>query len=157
MTDPISVSPAKVQFIAADETSSDVNGVIEGATVHLDPDARAVRISGQNGEEKGSIEGDLIASARGLKITCGQDDGLRKSLHLAFNERSELDELLERLRDSGLSVIRALDEDPEIRLTEGAASADEAPAGDHDTNEVADEKATILQPSGDPVEDPPSK
>lgn len=122
MTDTISVTPAKVQLIEAHESYSDVNGVIEGATVHLDPNEGAIRVKGEGREEKGAIEGDLIASARGVKITCGQDDGLRKSLHLAFTERSELDSLLEQLKDAGLSVVRALDEDPEVR------TAEEAPA-----------------------------
>lgn len=125
MSDVISVVPAKVQLIEADETYSDVNGIIEGAEVELDPRGRAVRISSPDHEEKASIEGDLIASARGVKVTCGIDDGVRKSLHLAFLERSELDELIERLVDSGLPVVRSLDEDPEVR------TADEAP-DEHD-------------------------
>lgn len=158
MSHPISVSPAKVQFIEADESNSDVNGIIEGATVQVDPAARTVRISGEGREEEASIEGELIASARGLKIMCGQDGDVRKSLHLAFNERSELDELLAQLQEAGLSVVRALDEDPELRVTQEAASGDDhAPPPTGDTNEVADEKATILQPSGEPVEGNSSK
>ncbi len=158
MSDPISTSPAKVQFIEADEASSDVNGIIEGATVEVDAGACTVRISGEGRDEKASIEGELIASARGLKILCGQDGDVRKSLHLAFNERSELDDLLARLQEAGLSVVRALDEDPDLRVTqEEARSDDHDPPRNGDTNEVADEKATILDPSGDAIEGKSSK
>ena len=121
MSGSISVAPAKVQLIEADETYSDVNGIIEGANVEIDPADRSLRVSGQGREENGSIEGDLIASARGVKITCGQDDGVKKSLHLAFSERAELDSLLEQLSGAGLSVVRALDEDPEIRTADDPA------------------------------------
>jgi hypothetical protein len=121
MSDVISVVPAKVQLIEADGTYSEVNGIIEGAEVELDPNARTVRISSPEHEEKGSIEGDLIASARGLKVTCGVDDGVRKSLHLAFSERSELDELLGRLEQGGLPAVRSLDEDPELRTADETA------------------------------------
>ena len=121
MSGSITVTPAKVQLIEADETFSDVNGIIEGATVDIDPGGRSLDVRGQDREEKGSIEGDLIASARGVKITCGQDGGVKKSLHLAFSERAELDALLEQLSAAGLSVVRALDEDPEIRTADDQA------------------------------------
>lgn len=127
MSGSITVTPVKVQLIEADETYSDINGVIEGATVDIDPQGRSLQVRGDGREEKGSIEGDLIASARGVKITCGQDGGVRKSLHLAFSERPELDALLEQLSDAGLNVVRALDEDPEVRTAED-------PAGDPATN-----------------------
>lgn len=115
MSDTVRVTPGKVQLIEADESYSDVNGIIENATVELDPEGRRLTVSGQDREEKGSIEGDLIASARGVKITCGQDGGVRKSLHLAFSERSDLDALLDQLSGAGLHVVRSLDEDPEVR------------------------------------------
>lgn len=118
MSGPISVTPAKVQFIEADETFSDVNGIIESATVEIDPAGRSLEVRGPGHETNGSIEGDLIASARGVKITCGQEDGINKSLHLAFSERAELDALLEQLSGAGLSVVRALDEDPEVRTAD---------------------------------------
>ena len=128
MSQTVSVTPSKVPLIEADETYSDVNGVIEGATVELDPNGRTLKVTGQDREESGSIQGDLIASARGVKITCGQDDGVTKSLHLAFSERSQLDALLEQLTGAGLNVIRALDEDPEVRTAEETARPTEDPA-----------------------------
>lgn len=148
MSETISVTPAKVQFIEADEAYSDVNGIIEGATVELDPHARSLKVRGKGREEKGAIEGDLIASARGVKITCGQEDGLRKSLHLAFTERSELDSLLEELTAAGLGVVRALDEDPDVRTAEETPRDAVAPS-DGDTNVAADDKATVVDPGED--------
>ena len=127
MSETISVTPTKVQFIAADDTNSAVNEVIQEARVELDPVARAVRILGQGREEKGSIVGDLIASARGVKITCGLEGDVKKSLHLSFSERSELDDLLERLQAAGLPVVRALDEDPEVRTASEAPTAGRTP------------------------------
>lgn len=121
MSGSITVTPAKVQLIEADETYSDINGIIEGASVDIDPDGRSIDVHGQGREEKGSIEGDLIASARGVKITCGQDGDVKKSLHLAFSERAELDALLEQLSAAGLSIVRALDEDPEVRTADDPA------------------------------------
>lgn len=153
MSASVSVTPAKVQLIEADETYSDVNGIIEGATVDIDPAARSLKVSGQGREETGSIEGDLIASARGVKITCGQDEGVKRSLHLAFSERSELDALLDQLSDEGLSVVRALDEEPEVRTADEISSDPDAPPGGY-TNELADEKATVVNSGGDPAEEP---
>lgn len=153
MTQTISVSPIKAQFIAADGSNSEINDVVRAPRVELDPEGRTLKLSSEGREETGSIEGDLIASARGVKITCGGDDGVRRSLHLSFQQRAELDELLERLSAAGLKVVRALDEDPQVRTTEETPSVDKPSPAGGDTNEAADERATIVDPSDDQGKD----
>jgi hypothetical protein len=66
--------------------------------------------------EEGNIEGELVASARGLKVTCGGEGDERRSLHLAFSDPAELDELVGRLQGAGLSVLLSQD-DPDFKQT----------------------------------------
>lgn len=114
MTEAFTVSPLKVHILSADANEVDVRDIIESPDVQLDPSARSIRVAAGDRVEQGNIEGELIASARGLKVTCGLDGDERKSLHLAFAEPSELDQLVGRLEDAGLSVVRSED-DPEYR------------------------------------------
>lgn len=114
MTEAIIVSPLKVHVLSADATEVDVHDIIQTPDVQMDPSARSIRVSAGDRVEEGNIEGELIASARGLKVTCGLDGDERKSLHLAFAEPAQLDDLVERLEAAGLSVVRS-DDDPEYR------------------------------------------
>lgn len=112
--EPFTVSPSKVHVLSADASEVDVEDTIEGAEVQVDPSTRSIRVSTGSRVEEGNIEGEPIASGRGLKITCGRDGDDRKSLHLAFSERGELDDLLQRLEEAGISVVRSRD-DPDYR------------------------------------------
>ena len=113
MTGSFTVSPVKVHILRADASEVDVADIIQGPEVQLDPSASSIRVSAGDRVEEGNIE-ELIASARGLKVTCGRDGGERKSLHLAFSAPEQLDDLVGRLEGAGLSVVRSQD-DPDYR------------------------------------------
>lgn len=112
--EPFTVSPTKVHVLSADATEVDVEDTIEDAEIQVDPSKRSIRVAAGSRVEEGNIEGEPIASGRGLKIICGRDGDDRKSLHLAFSERGELDDLLHRLEGGGISVVRSRD-DPDYR------------------------------------------
>ena len=113
MSESFTVSPVKVHILRADASEVDVADIIQAPEVQLDPTSGSIRVSTDDRVEEGNIE-ELIASARGLKVTCGRDGEERKSLHLAFSEPEQLDDVVGRLEGAGLSVVRSED-DPEYR------------------------------------------
>ncbi|HJR44937.1 MAG TPA: hypothetical protein VJ927_04975 [Actinomycetota bacterium] len=114
MSDVLTVSPRKVQFLRADKADADVGDIFDNPTVVIDPASRSVSVSTNGREEKGNIQGDLIASKRGLKITCGSDGEELRSIHMVFEEPDDLDSVAQDLESAGLTVVRSQD-DPEYR------------------------------------------
>lgn len=114
MTEPFKVSPVKVHVLSGDASEVEVEDIIATPDVQVDPSGRSIRVSSGERVEEGNIEGEMIASARGLKVTCGVVGDERKSLHLSFAEPQELDELVGRLEGTGFAVVRSQD-DPEYR------------------------------------------
>jgi hypothetical protein len=114
VTEAFTVCPQKVHVLSADASEVDVEDIIQAPEVTLDPSQRSIRVSGADRTEEGSIDGELVASARGLKVTCGVVGDERKSLHLAFASPHELDDLVGRLEGAGLSVLRSQD-DPDYK------------------------------------------
>lgn len=110
----LTLSPQKVQVLRADTEDADIKHIIESPTVEIDMQAGAVKVTAADEVEEASIHGDLIASARGVKITCGSDGDERRSLHLTFARPEELDAAVASLEDGGLTVVRSGD-DPEFR------------------------------------------
>lgn len=113
MRESFTVSPVKVHILRADASEAAVTDIIQSPEVQVDPSGGSITVSAGDRVEQGSME-ELIASARGLKVTCGRDGEERKSLHLAFSEPAQLDEVVERLEGAGLTVIRS-QEDPDYR------------------------------------------
>lgn len=118
MSDVLNLSPVKVQLIRADLEDADITDVIESPSVTVDPRGRKVSIRGGERSEEGSIQGELAASARGVKITCGGEGEETRSIHLTFSEPSELDSAVEQLEGAGLTVVRST-ADPEVRQEQG--------------------------------------
>ncbi|MDP9068404.1 MAG: hypothetical protein M3N53_08695 [Actinomycetota bacterium] len=110
----LSLSPEKVQVLRADTEDADVEDIIRSPRVEVDVERRSVTVAASDRTEEGSISGELVASARGLKITCGQTHAERRSLHLTFSRPDELDHAVARLEQRGLSVVRS-EEDPNYR------------------------------------------
>ncbi len=110
----LSLSPQKVQVLRADAEDAEIEHIIGSPSVEIDVDRRAVKVTAPDEVEEASIQGDLIASARGVKITCNSDGDERRSLHLTFARPEELDAAVAKLEQGGLAVVRSGD-DPDYR------------------------------------------
>lgn len=110
----LSLSPQKVQVLRADMEDADVDHIIESPVVDIDVHGRSVKVTGMDEVEEASIHGDLIASARGVKITCDSQGEQRRSLHLTFTRPEDLDAAVAGLEEGGFTVVRSGD-DPDYR------------------------------------------
>jgi hypothetical protein len=112
MSEAIKATPKKVHVLRADAAEVDVEDIIHSPAVEIDVERRSISVQTEGRNEIGEMS-ELIASSRGLKVTCDNDGHERRSLHLAFERPEQLDELVSRLESGGLAVLRS-DVDPEV-------------------------------------------